>query len=465
LTAPLTLCNDSNAANSRDRLVRVTGAITKRSEQVDLRARVLEDERDRAERFLNRVRVVVLGLLAVAAAFYAPSLSAPLNRANLAVLLPTLAWTLVQYPLFYRRPALPQWLRLANPIVDITAVSALLWGYSLVESPEVAFKTPIFGAYFVILAALPVASSTRKATWVASLAVAQYALLLVGAAASGRLRLILDPVAATSAAAVSPLDEGAKLLLLACAGAVATYATRWQERLTAHYADVASQGEALKTRLERSELHALKLQLQPHFLFNTLNAITALVHTNADRAERMISGLSELLRASLRSAGEQEVRLARELDVLQHYVEIQQVRFQDRLAVQIDAPPEALRAFVPNLILQPLVENAIKHGLAPRATAGRVVVSAARSNGRLRLVVRDDGTGAGAASADRRSEDSGEGVGLANTRARLRSLYGEDHQFSAEPLPPPRSGFEVIIDLPYREEPTLARTQAHEPLP
>jgi signal transduction histidine kinase len=412
---------------------------------VDPRHLVLAAERDRAERVLNRVRLAVLLLLAIAAAAYAPSLTGQLNRVNVQVLVPTLAWALIQYPLFHRRPRLPVWMGVVNPVVDITAVTVLLWGYSLASSPGVAFKTPIFAAYFLILAALPLASSTRKAAMVAALAVGEYAVLLIVAAASGGLRLILDPVEASGEIAVSPLDEGAKLLLLACAGAVATYATRWQERLTSRYADVSSQSEALRTRLAHSELQALKLQLQPHFLFNTLNAITALVHRDADRAERMVSGLSELLRVSLGSAGDQEVSLARELEVLEHYLEIQQVRFEDRLTVAIEASPDIQRAMLPNLMLQPLVENAIKHGLGPRAAAGHIRVRATRDNGALHLVVRDNGVGE-PDPAQRR-----QGIGLANTRARLESLYGPDHRFEAGAAE--GGGFEVRISLPYHESP------------
>lgn len=401
---------------------------------------VLDAERDRAERVLNGVRAVVLTALAIAAAVYAPSLTPELNRVNLVVLIAMLLWTIGQYPLFYRHSRLPGWLRLANPIVDITGVTALVAGYGIVASPALALKTPILDAYFVILAALPVASSTRKAASVSFLAVTQYGALVLWFAATGRLRFIMDPVAASGATGVSPLDEGAKLLLLTCVGAVATYATRWQERLAGRYASASGQSARLQSRLTRTELQALKLQLQPHFLFNTLNAITALVHRDASRAERMISGLSELLRVSLGSAGDQEVTLARELEVLQHYVDIQQVRFEDRLTVTVDAPSDIQRALVPNLILQPLVENAIKHGLSGRAAAGQVTVVARRVDDRLVMTVDDDGVGEADPSTRR------EGVGLANSRARLRQLYGEEQRFEAGGTV---DGFRVVFEVPY----------------
>lgn len=405
---------------------------------------VLDAERDRAERFLNRVRLLVLVLLGLAAAVYATTLPAALNWVNVIVLAPALAWALLQQLLFHRRPRLPEWLGMVNPVVDITAATAILGGYALAASPALALKTPILAAYFVILAALPVASSTRKAAFVSALVVAEYALLVIGFGVSGRLRVIMDPVAASGSTGISPLDEGAKILLLACAGAVATYATRWQERLAIRYAEASERSTALKGRLDRSELQSLKLQLQPHFLFNTLNAITALLHRDAGRAERMVSGLSELLRVSLGSAGEQEVTLARELEVLRHYVDIQMVRFQDRLSVAIDAPSEVDHALVPNLILQPLVENAIKHGLSSRAAAGRIEVIARRDGDRLLLSVRDDGIGESELVPRR------EGVGLANARARLASLYADAHRLEAGNAHP---GFRVTIEIPWHVQP------------
>jgi LytS/YehU family sensor histidine kinase len=191
-----------------------------------------------------------------------------------------------------------------------------------------------------------------------------------------------------------------------------------------------------------TQLESLKVQLQPHFLFNTLNTILALIRTEPATAERMVSGLSELLRASLEAAGEHEVPLERELAILRPYLEIQQVRFRDRLAVLLDVDPAARGALVPYLILQPLVENAIRHGLAPRASAGRVEISASVLDDALRLEVRDDGVGIRAPSAMR------EGVGLGNTRARLRHLYGTRHAFEARPRA--EGGFAVRVEIPYR---------------
>jgi hypothetical protein len=419
------------------------------------RPSLLAIERDRAERLLNAVRLVVLLLLAAAALAYATTLPPALNQVNVALLIPTIAWTIGQYRLFYDRPMLPAWLALANPVVDVTAVTAVLAAYGFAAGPVLALRTPIFGAYFIILAALPVASSTRKAAAVSALAVVGYGAVVGTFLLSGRLTTVFNPVLAAAMPAVSPLDEGARVLLLACAGAVATYATHWQERLSRRYAEAARESELLQARLDQARLQALKLQLQPHFLFNTLNTITALVHTDPRTAERMVSGLSELLRISLGTAGDQEVPLERELEVLRHYLDIQQVRFQDRLTVSFDVDGEAPQAFVPNLLLQPLVENAIKHGIGPRAAAGHIAIAAHRRNGMLALEVSDDGVG------ERPDTIRREGVGLGNSRARLQSLYGDACRFEAGSGD--RGGFHVYIEIPFLTRPRTPRAEGSPP--
>jgi signal transduction histidine kinase len=413
---------------------------------------VLAARRDRAERMLNGVRLVVLLLLAVAALAYAPNLTPALNRVNVIVLAPALCWTVAQYLLFYRAPTLPGWLGVANPVVDITAVTAIIGGYGLAQSAALAVKTPIFLAYFVILGARPMASSTRRAAAASALAVLEYGALVWWFVASGRLAVVASPVAAGTAPAISPLDEGAKLLLLAVAGAVVTYATLWEERLAHDYSKASHDREHLEARLAQAQLESLKLQLHPHFLFNTLNTITALINTDPRAAERMVSGLSDLLRLSLRSAPEPEVPLDRELEVLDRYVEIQTVRFKDRLTVAFEIDPSVRRALVPNLILQPLVENAIRHGIAPRAAPGRIEIRATRVDGRLALRVTDDGVGAAPGVVPR------EGIGLSNARARLRSLYGTAHRFYAGRGP--GGGFAVSIDIPFRVRPADADSRA-----
>lgn len=183
----------------------------------------------------------------------------------------------------------------------------------------------------------------------------------------------------------------------------------------------------LETQLTQAQLQTLKMQLQPHFLFNTLNGIAGLVRDNRNKAAvNMLAGLSDLLRYTLENAGKQEVPLKEELEFLELYLDIQQMRFSDRLQIEMQIEPETLDALVPNLILQPLVENAIRHGTSRRAASGTVGVSARRDNGSLRIQIYDDGPGL-------KRDDGGtavEGVGLSNTRARLIQLYGERQKFT-----------------------------------
>jgi signal transduction histidine kinase len=190
-----------------------------------------------------------------------------------------------------------------------------------------------------------------------------------------------------------------------------------------------SQARALKaahleTSLVEARLKTLEAELHPHFLFNTLHAISTLVHSDPDAADRMISRLGDLLRLTFDRSGAAGVPLKHELEFLQKYLEIEQIRFGDRLAVRFDIDPQALDAEVPRLILQPLVENAIKHGIAPKTEGGLVQVSARRQDADIWLEVRDNGVGLSRMARARFSN----GVGLSNTRARLACLYGEDHR-------------------------------------
>lgn len=403
---------------------------------------LLQEERDRAERRLNAVRAMVLMLLAVFAVAYAPTLSPQLNRDNVVILTPMLCWTAAQYLFLYRRPRLPSWLSVINPVVDITGVTLIMWGYGLASSASLAVKSPMILAYFAILAARPIASSVQKAAFVAVLASAEYGSLVAFFVLTGRIP-IATPVTASMGPATSLLDEMVKILLLVVAGGVATYATWWHEELVRRYSAESREREALRERLAASQLESLKLQLHPHFLFNALNVITALVHTDADAAERMIAGLSELIRVALHSAGDQEVTLQRELEVLGHYINIQQIRFADRLTIVTRVDPDVQRALVPTLILQPLVENAITHGIAPRATPGCIEIVAAREGDLLSISVYDDGVGV----RGRALQDIVERVGLGNARARLASLYGDRQTFIVES--PPDGGFRVRMTFPY----------------
>lgn len=196
----------------------------------------------------------------------------------------------------------------------------------------------------------------------------------------------------------------------------------------------------LETALAQAQLEALKMQLHPHFLFNTLHAIGVLVRKHdIQGALRMLSGVGDLLRLALENTGRQLVPLKQELDFLGRYLAIEQVRFQDRLDVRMEISPETLDARVPNLLLQPLVENAIRHGLAPRAAGGRIEVRAEQRHGVLALAVRDDGVGLARDFDPERCA----GVGLRNVRARLSQLYPHAHHFDVAAA----EGGGVIVSL------------------
>jgi two-component system, LytTR family, sensor kinase len=211
----------------------------------------------------------------------------------------------------------------------------------------------------------------------------------------------------------------------------------------AYYRNQAVRAAQLEARLARAELQALKMQLHPHFLFNTLHAVSALMQRDVKAADQMIARLSEFLRMSLEAGGVQEVTLQRELEFLDRYLEIEKIRFRDRLTVTTRVAPEALDARVPNLILQPLVENAIRHGISKRRGAGHVEISATRSNGTLELAVRDDGPGL----PDSALTAFAEGIGLSNTRLRLEQLYGGRHRF--EITNGPAGGLVVSLGIPF----------------
>ena len=201
--------------------------------------------------------------------------------------------------------------------------------------------------------------------------------------------------------------------------------------------------EQLEARLAETRLQLLSMQLQPHFLFNTLNTIAELVHDDPEAADRMIAGLSDLLRRTLDLGDAQEITLADELDALSRYLDIQRIRFGDRLQVDIEAAPELSDARVPTLLLQPLVENSIRHGLAARATAGRIQIRVQRRENTLAIDVLDDGDGATPEVAGTRR-----GIGLNNVRARLATLYGSASALTMSQTP--GQGTCVSIEVPYR---------------
>ena len=198
--------------------------------------------------------------------------------------------------------------------------------------------------------------------------------------------------------------------------------------------------ERLKTRLMRAELHALKMQLQPHFLFNTLHTISNLAPVDSRKAQTMIARLGELLRISLEHVSAEAVPLRRELEFLSSYLEIERTRFEERLKVVMDIDDAALDAGVPNMILQPLVENSIHHGLDKKVNGGVITIRAHKQSNRIRIEIADDG-------GESESEDHGGwGIGLSNTNARLQQLYGTDFSFDLQSTD---TGTSVRFDIPF----------------
>jgi two-component system, LytTR family, sensor kinase len=222
------------------------------------------------------------------------------------------------------------------------------------------------------------------------------------------------------------------------------YYRRYQQR-SRELLQFELRASELQSQLMSAQLNALKMQLQPHFLFNTLNAITVLVRQQRTKdAEQMLGYLSDLLRGVLEDVDTQEVSLRRELEYLQLYLAIEKVRFPDRLQVEVSADPAAQQASVPQLILQPIVENAIRHGIGRSSSSGRILISAAKINGTVELRVQDDGPGLSP------SELSGhEGIGLGNTRARLQQLYGHHARLKIENCD--RGGAIVTMHIPFHD--------------
>ena len=201
----------------------------------------------------------------------------------------------------------------------------------------------------------------------------------------------------------------------------------------------------LETELAQAQLHALQLQLQPHFLFNTLHAIGVLNQDDPARATRMIASLGDLLRGSLDNRAAKEITLEKELALLEHYLDIESVRFSDRLKVSIDVPPSVRQCLVPTFSLQPLVENAVRHGVSRRVGASSIRIGAGSEGSSLRLTVWNDGPAIDFATMK-------EGVGIATTRDRLQRLYGDAGKLT---LSNSDAGVLVTIEVPVHDRPVL----------
>jgi len=221
--------------------------------------------------------------------------------------------------------------------------------------------------------------------------------------------------------------------------------------VTTHFQETRAQERRaleLEARLTQANLQALKMQLQPHFLFNALNAISSLIHENPEAADEMVGSLSQFLRMTLDMSSENEVPLRKELDFVTRYLEIQQVRFGDRLRVCREVDLQNMNALVPPLILQPLVENAIRYGIESRELGGTVTIRAVREGDVLKMEVTDDGEG----FKEMQLRSGRAGIGLSNTRHRLQELYGDKHQFRLTSNHP--TGACVKLEIPFTLAPT-----------
>jgi two-component sensor histidine kinase len=252
---------------------------------------------------------------------------------------------------------------------------------------------------------------------------------------AGKLGNLPHPIPPRTTRWSAALDGFAYIALIGLAHA-GVFHRRYRER--------EQQATLLTSRLNEARLHALQAQLQPHFLFNTLNGIATLLRRDPAKAEDMLLSLSELLRVALNSSQRQEIPLREEMDFLGRYLAIQKMRFGDRIEVTEAIEPAAMDCLVPALLLQPLVENAIRHGIEPSGEPGRLRITGSRDGEWLRLSVEDNGVGLTPGK-------SGNGVGLANVRERLATLHGTAYEF--ELVERPEGGVTVKIRLPARTEP------------
>lgn len=236
-------------------------------------------------------------------------------------------------------------------------------------------------------------------------------------------------------------------LLVYWATLIAAHAFEYYRQLRVNQIQAAE----LTAQLAQAQLAALKMQIHPHFLFNTLNSIAALLHKDAEAADRMIARLSDFLRMTLKSSDVPIVTLGQELEFLKTYLEIEKTRFQDKLIVELNIAPDTLEAHVPNLILQPLVENAVRHGIARLTSNGRLEISVCRADSRLIIEIKDNGLGlmrgVGSNGGAKRNGQEG-GVGLANTQARLEQFFEGDFAFKIADRQS-ESGTIVTLNIPF----------------
>jgi len=213
------------------------------------------------------------------------------------------------------------------------------------------------------------------------------------------------------------------------------------------YRDEELRSSQLEAQLSKAELRALRMQLQPHFLFNVLNSIVALQIENPKTAQEMTVCLGDFLRMTLDNAGAQEIPLEREIDMLKCYLDIQKIRFGNRLSTNIKISSDVLDYQIPNLILQPIVENAIQHGITPQTTPGKIDITAASTSDWLKVEIEDSGSGI-------KDKDNifSSGVGLSNTQARLRQSYGENFRFDFGSRNENGSGLLVTLCLPLKRK-------------
>lgn len=232
--------------------------------------------------------------------------------------------------------------------------------------------------------------------------------------------------------------------LLACVAVIAAlHAVRYRDR----FSERDQRATALQAQLDRAELEMLGLKIRPHFLFNTLNAVSGLMHDDVDAADEMLAALGELLRSALAAGGAQEIPLREEVDFLRRYLAIMRLRFGDRLTTSMELDAGVMDTLVPNLVLQPLVENAVRYGATRPTGTVHVEVRAERCANGVRLRVIDDGPGL--PSRDGRRRD---GIGLRTTRARLRQAYGSAYRLELANRPPPNRGVEVEVVVPFHPD-------------